>query len=68
MKIFFMSIVFTSCFFLAHGQEEADSTLTIEEIQFRDSIASINTKNALIQVIQESYNAGIESFALSKFK
>ena len=44
MKIFYMSIVFTSCFFLAYAQEEADSTLTSEEIQFRDSIASINTK------------------------
>ena len=49
-------------------KQEVDSTLTSEEIQFRDSIAAINTNNALIQEIQESYNAGIEAFASSNFK
>ena len=68
MKKYFMSIVFTMGFFWAYGQQEADSTLTSEEIQFRDSIAAINTNNALIQEIQESYNAGIEAFASSNFK
>ena len=51
-----------------YGQQEADSTLTSEEIQFRDSIAAINTNNALIQEIQESYNLGTEAFASSNFK
>ena len=58
MKKYFMSVVFTMGFFWTYGQQEADSTLTSEEIQFRDSIAAINTNNALIQEIQESYNAG----------
>ena len=68
MKKYFMSVVFTMGFFWAYGQQEADSTLTSEEIQFRDSIAAINTNNALIQEIQESYNAGTKAFASSNFK
>ena len=68
MKKYFMSVVFTMGFFWVYGQQEADSTLTSEEIQFRDSIAAINTNNALIQEIQESYNDGTEAFASSNYK
>ena len=69
MKKYFMSVVFTTIgFFWTYGQQEADSTLTSEEIQFRDSVAAININNALIQEIQESYNDGTEAFALSNFK
>ena len=32
MKKYFMSVVFTMGFFWAYGQQEADSTLTSEEI------------------------------------
>ena len=68
MNKYLMFTVFTMVFFWAHGQQQADSTLTSEEIQFRDSIATINTNNALIQVIQESYNACLEDFESSIFK
>ena len=63
-----MSVAFTIGFFWVYAQQEADSTLTSEEIQFRDSIAAINTNNALIQEIQELYNYGTEAFASSNFK
>ena len=59
-----MSVVFTMGFFWVYGQQEADSTLTSEEIQFRDSIAAINTNNALIQEIQESYNRWYRGFCV----
>ena len=68
MKKYFMSTAFTIGFFWVYGQQEADSTLTSEEIQFRDSITAINTNNALIQEIQVLYNYGTEAFASSNFK
>ena len=67
MKKNILPILLTFNFFCAYAQD-IDTTLTLEEIQFRDSIAAINTNNALIQEIQESYNAGTEAFASSNFK
>ena len=67
MKKNTLSILLTITFFWAYSQD-IDTTLTIEEIQFRDSIATINSNNALIQQIQESYNAGTEAFTSSNFK
>ena len=40
MNKYLMFTVFTMVFFWAHGQQQVDSTLTSEEIQFRDSIAN----------------------------
>ena len=51
----------------AFAQEQVDSTLTTEEIQFRDSIAAINTSNERMQLIQETYNAASSAFAESNF-
>lgn len=57
--------------FSAVCQEE---DLTVEEIQYRDSIANLNETNAAIQKSQEAFNAGISlikskkySGAISKF-
>jgi tetratricopeptide (TPR) repeat protein len=68
MKKYVLSVVLAMGFLGVFAQQEADSTLTTEEIQFRDSIAAINTNNALIQQIQESYNAATEAFSSTDYK
>ena len=49
------------------AQDQVNSTLTAEEIQFRDSIAAINTSNERMQLVQETYNAASSAFAESNF-
>ena len=66
MKKNILPILLTFNFFCSYAQD-IDTTLTLEEIQFRDSVANINSNNALIQEMQELYNLGIESFTSSKF-
>ena len=54
-----MRIHFFLCFFLPLlGWSQIDSTLTNEEIQFRDSIAQINIAAEKQQLLQESFNSG----------
>ena len=49
MKKIILLVVLAMGFLSVYAQQEADSTLTSEEIQFRDSIAAINTNNAMVQ-------------------
>ena len=44
------------------AQSDIDSTLTQEEIHFRDSIAALNVANEQAQLLQETYNAGATHF------
>jgi hypothetical protein len=53
---------------VAMAQVEPDSTLTIKEINFRDSIAAINSSNADLQLLQETFNVGTEAFSSAKYR
>ena len=50
--------------FSAFSQEE---DLTLEEIQYRDSIANLNEVNAEIQKSQEDFNIGIGLIKSKKY-
>ena len=63
-KILFIFFPFYLC---AQVQTEPDSALTVEELNFRDSIAALNLANEKIQLLQESYNEANSFFSSGNF-
>ena len=49
------------------AQTEIDSTLTQEELHFRDSIAALNVANEQTQLLQETYNQATTHFSAKEF-
>ena len=67
MRYYLVAICMTLWALSTYCQEQVDSTLTIEEIQFRDSIAALNVSSIQLQKIQETYNAATQAFSNSNY-
>jgi tetratricopeptide (TPR) repeat protein len=65
--IYFLLIV--ACFSnQLFAQTQTDSTLTQEELNFRDSIVAINQSNEDLQLLQQTYNKASDFFSSGQFK